>query len=172
MCEYIIDMAESQLRCWTRYANDGHRYISCEDGTNIKMEKKKLNVVPRGTFDRQKAFMEEMSSAEKELEELMAKDELDALLRMDRFATPIDREERSSFQIPSNATSIDEEVVERKATTKPLELSDAFKNQGWTIQRSSRPPFTPYYFNTRTGQSLWFPPTSLERDSKGRIKKY
>ena len=96
-----------------------------------------------------------MSSAEKELAELLAKDDLDALLMLDRFATPIDQEPRSSYA-PVNATNIDKEVIEVKR--KPYNLKNYHTKAGWIVQYSARFPDVPYYFNKKTGETRWSPP--------------
>ena len=135
-----VYMAESSLRCWTRSANDGHSYIHCEDGKSKKGKSKR--------------FMREMTSAEKELAELLAKDDLDALLMLDRFATPIDREPRSSYAPVANATNIDKEVIE-VAKRKPYKLKPYHKKAGWIVHYSARFPDAPYYFNKKTGETRW-----------------
>ena len=165
-------MAESSLRCWTRSANDGHSYIHCEDGEKSKKGKSKRTSAEKefarlvAKERRKQRFMREMTSAEKELAELLAKDDLDALLMLDRFATPIDREPRSSYA-PANATNIDKEVIEVKR--KPYKLKPYHKKAGWIVQYSKRFPDAPYYFNTKTGETRWFPPEERSISLEARM---
>ena len=143
----------SELQCWMRYSGSGKLYRTCEEG---------------GMGNRRKDFMREMRSAEKELGELMAKDELDALLLLDRVASPIDKEiikirnedkRNADLLLRKFATAIDAE--EPSAFSAPVvkkvvpPLEKGLLDLGWGIYYGKREPTIPYYFNTKTGERMW-----------------
>jgi len=152
----------SELQCWMRYSGSGKLYRTCDEG---------------GMENRRKDFMREMRSAEKELGELMGKDELDALLLLDRHASPIDKEiinirnedkRNADLLLRKFATAIDAE--EPSAFSAPVvkkvvpPLEKGLLDLGWGIFYGKRDPTTPFYFNTKTGERMWnrpIDPTNL-----------
>ena len=149
-------MSNGKLRCWMRYSDSGNLYRTCKETKETKMAK----MIPQEQLDKEfdeardlvakaKALRRinekrrEMTIAQRELAQMADADKESADLLLAKFATPVGQEEPSAFIYPSNPESA---------------LSNNLRRMGWSVQFSRRNPSVPYYFNKKTGESLYRPP--------------
>ena len=150
-------MSNGRLRCWMRYSNSGKLYRTCKEGEEMNMiPQKQLDkefddardlVAKARALRRINEKRKEMTSVQRELSQMADADRESADLLLRKFATPVGQEEPSRYIRP------------RKPPSPEDALNKNLRRMGWTVQYSRNNPGVPYYFNTKTGERYWNPPT-------------
>ena len=182
-------MSNGKLRCWMRYSDSGKLYRTCkeEEPKMVKMipqaqldrefDEARDLVAKARALRKINEKRREMTSVQRELSQMADADRESAALLLRKFATPVGQEEPSPYRwtseyiitpsgrkrvfhpprLPMPSGSAGPFVPKPK--TGEDALTSNLRRMGWTVQYSRNNPGVPYYFNTKTGERYWNPPT-------------